>query len=47
MRELNSYEIDQVSGAWVGVVVTVVLAVAAAGYQMGKDAAERDNRGDD
>lgn len=45
MRVLNENEIDSVSGGhWI---VTVVIAVVSAGYLLGKDAAERDNRRDE
>jgi hypothetical protein len=43
MRDLTKEEIDNVSG---GNVVIVILAIISAGYVLGKDAAERDNRRD-
>lgn len=45
MRDLNKEEIGNVSGA--NVLVVIVVAVISAGYMLGKDAAERDNRRDE
>lgn len=43
MRDLRKEEVENVSG---GNVVVVVIAIISAGYILGKDAAERDNRRD-
>jgi len=46
IRELKAYELDEVSGGvwWFVVSVAVAGASYVAGYDRGKDAAERDNR---